>query len=43
MIIVFICAEFKWTYQQYMDTPEWFIDLIKKKIDIDGRKQKNKR
>jgi hypothetical protein len=29
---------FGWTYQEYMDQPVWFIDLILAKIDIDRQR-----
>ena len=45
MLIVSICQEMGWTYQEYMEQPKWFIDLVKDKLQIDGeniRKQINK-
>ncbi len=38
MLIVSICEKFGWTYQEYMDQPLWFIDLLLAKADIDRQK-----
>jgi len=42
MIIVDVCQRFGWTYQEYLEQPEWFLDLIKVRMDIDSRKEKQK-
>jgi len=45
MQIVSICQEMGWTYQEYMEQPRWFIDLLRDKLQIDSeniRKQINK-
>jgi len=42
MIIVVICEMYGWDYQTYLNQPSWFLDLIKNKIDIDGKKQASK-
>lgn len=41
MLKVVICETFGWTYNEYMDTPQDFIDLIKEKMKIDSQKMKN--
>lgn len=41
MLIVYVCQEFKWDYTTYINQPQWFLDLIHKKMEIDGIKQKN--
>ncbi len=38
MLIVYVCQEFKWDYETYMRQPSWFLDLVHKKIEIDGKK-----
>ena len=46
MQIVSICQETGWTYQEYMNQPKWFIDLLKDKLQIDSdniKKQITKR
>lgn len=35
MVAVVICEMFGWTYDEYMDQPQPFLDLIKEKIRID--------
>jgi hypothetical protein len=45
MQIVSICADMGWTYQEYMAQPEWFIDTLQDKYEIDAensRKQAKK-
>ena len=45
MQVVSICQEMGWTYQEYMNQPKWFIDLLKDKWQIDNdnmKKQINK-
>jgi len=39
MQMVAICHEFKWTYQQYVNQPTWFIELIKAKMVRDNKAQ----
>jgi len=36
MQIVAICQEMGWTYDEYLDQPTWFIDLLKAKLEIDS-------
>ena len=38
MIVVAICEAFGWTYNQYLDQPVFFIELIKDKMRVDGEK-----
>jgi len=40
MIVVAICQEMGWTYDEYLDSPKWFIDLIKTKLEIDSENLK---
>ena len=37
-----ILETYGWTYDQYMGTPAWIIDLIHEKNEIDYRKSKLK-
>jgi hypothetical protein len=38
MLIVSICERLGWTYQDYMNQPVWFIDLLLAKMDIDHQR-----
>jgi len=38
MIVVAICEAFGWTYDEYLDQPTHFIDLIKDKMKVDGER-----
>lgn len=40
MLIVHTCQEFKWDYETYMQQPSWFIEMINKKFEIDGKQAK---
>jgi len=42
MIVVTICEAYGWDWQTYENQPLWFIDLIKKKMEIDAKKSKSK-
>ena len=37
MQIVSICQVMGWGYQKYMEQPEWFIDLLQDKLQIDSK------
>lgn len=43
MAMITICQEFGWTYNEYLDTPNWFLDLIKAKLQIDNKKLERKK
>lgn len=32
-----ICQEMGWSYFQFMNQPEWFIDLLLNKLEIDAK------
>ena len=34
--MMILCDYMKWTYNEYMDNPEWFNDLILEKIRLDN-------
>ena len=40
MAIVSICQEMKWTYQDFIEQPDWFISLIMIKFDMDSIRMK---
>lgn len=37
MLMIAICQEFGWTYNEYMNTPTWVLDLIKEKMVRDAK------
>lgn len=39
MQMIAICQEYKWTYQNYMSQPTWFIKLVKAKMSRDNKEQ----
>lgn len=41
MQIVVMCETFGWTYQQYIEQPTWFIELIREKMKIDSQIAEN--
>jgi len=40
MMIAVICKEYHWTYDEYMNTPSWFLELVKIKYRLDSEKIK---
>ena len=40
MIMVTICKEFGWTYDQYVSQPSFFIELVKEKMIRDNKEAK---
>jgi len=38
MLVIHICELFHWDYEQYMRQPVWFLEMIHKKMEIDGKK-----
>jgi len=40
MQVVAICQELGWTYEEYQNQPEWFVDLLKDKLDIDAEESR---
>jgi hypothetical protein len=41
MLEVVICERFSWTREQYLDQPQFFLDLIIQKIKVDAQKEEN--
>ncbi len=37
MYIIDVCERFGWTYDQYMDQPDWFLTLLKEKYVRDNK------
>jgi len=42
LIMVQICREMHWTYQEFLEQPAWFIDLLIEILDIETREMKRK-
>lgn len=40
MLIVSICQEFGWTYDEYMDQPDYFVQAIREKLVRDRKREK---
>ena len=38
MQVVAICEMFGWTYEQYYDQPQHFLELIRDKMRVDGKR-----
>lgn len=38
MMIVLICEKMKWTYQEYLCQPDWFIDTLRIKWNCEAEK-----
>lgn len=39
MIVAVICEQMGWTYEEYMNNPLWFTELLVRKLEIDAKKQ----
>lgn len=37
MLMIAICQEIGWTYQEYMSQPMWVLELIKEKMIRDAK------
>jgi len=42
ILIAEICEKFGWTYQQYLEQPAWFVELIVEKIKMEGEEMKRR-
>lgn len=42
MLMIAICQEMKWTYQDFINQPKFFIDLLIEKIKRDNKEQELK-
>ena len=40
MMVVVICEKFGWDYYTYYNQPDWFLELIKIKFQIDNERSK---
>lgn len=41
MQMVVICENFGWTFEEYNNQPDYFIELIKQKMRIDAQRSEN--
>jgi len=41
MQMVTICEKFGWTYDEFLEQPMFFIDLIRERMKIDAQNEKN--
>jgi hypothetical protein len=41
MFVVEVCKMFGWTYDEYLDQPTFFLELISEKYRIDAANQAN--
>ena len=39
MLIASICQEFGWTYDEYMDQPDYFLKAVREKIIKDRKRE----
>lgn len=37
MMMVAVCQEFGWTYDEYMDSPTWFLEMVREKLIRDNK------
>jgi len=42
VIMVQLCREMKWTYQEFMNQPAWFIDLLLEVINMEEREKERR-
>lgn len=42
MNVAVVCQEMKWTYDEYMSQPSWFLTLLAEKMNHDGKQAKKK-
>jgi len=42
VLIVNICREMKWTYQEFLEQPAWFVELLVEIINLE-EKEKERR
>ena len=40
IVIAEICEKFGWTLEQYLNQPNWFLDIIKEKMRVEGEYQR---
>jgi hypothetical protein len=41
MRIVVICSEMKWTYDEYLNQPIWFLELLNLRMNLEGEHEKD--
>lgn len=37
MFPVIVCEQFGWTYEEYLNAPQWMLDLIAEKMNVDAQ------
>jgi len=42
MAVVLLCSEMKWTYEEYINQPAWFLDLLALKTNLEGEYNRKK-
>jgi len=42
ILIAEICEKFGWTFQEYLEQPAWFVELIVEKIKAEGEEIKRR-
>jgi len=40
MQMVILCKEMNWTYEEYLRQPDWFLDLLVLKMNLDSEYEK---
>lgn len=41
--IASICREMKWTYDEYCNQPDWFIETIQVMMSVEGKQNTSKK
>lgn len=41
--VAHICKDYGWTYQEFLNTPQWFIEAILDKIEVENATIKMKK
>jgi len=42
IMIISLCQEMRWTYQEYLSQPLWFIETLMDKLKMDNKKANKK-
>ena len=42
MFAVDVCLKTGWTYEQFQDLPDWFVELIVRKYQMDAQRDDRK-
>lgn len=41
LALVLLCRKMRWTYQEYVNQPDWFIDILRMVELVDAQKAAN--